>query len=566
MNPEGWLAARSGILSAWLAAFVCAGVVALAWVAHYAADEWTRASAELVEQRGLETADLVVTALARDMRAVQVSVLDGRDWNAETLRAPHLMNAAVQSAFARYPYPEVFFTWHQSAASPMFLSRNDRRPGWLPDDEEEITYPVEILSAPAAAQSLFSRLRADMSARQAYSLSDIVIGGTRYHVVARLHYDDSARDTPVGAFGFLVDLNWVRQHYFPEITRQLTRIAHASSGIDCTLVDGSGQIVVGPGPSRSPHAITRELPILFFDDAIITGGAPKDLAVQIWSVIVSSDRDPTLAIAAQGARRTLIIVAAGALALGLGLVVTARASRAAAAISAMRADFVSAVTHAFKTPVSVIRGVGETMIRGRVQTPDKLREYAALLVQEGYRLSRLVDNMLAYARITDGASVYQFEPHDVADIVDEVLKGFQRLMTESQFDMRVTVEPGLPRVRVDRTALILALDNLVDNAMRYSGPSRSLAIRVAREAAGVGLSVIDVGPGIAPEELAHVQRRFARGRAATGHGSGIGLAIAHRIAADHGGLLRLESVPGVGTTATLVVPLFMPPGGTAASR
>ena len=152
----------------------------------------------------------------------------------------------------------------------------------------------------------------------------------------------------------------------------------------------------------------RALPVLFFDDALITGGPPADLTVPAWSVTVSSDRDPTLLIATQGARRTLLIVTAGALALGLGLLVTARASRAAAAVSTMRSDFVSAVTHAFKTPVSVIRGVGETLIRGRVDTPDKHREYAALLVQEGYRLSRLVDNMLAYARITDSASVYQF--------------------------------------------------------------------------------------------------------------------------------------------------------------
>ena len=67
---------------------MCAGVVALAWLAYYAADEWTRASGDLVEQRALETADLVVTALARDMRAVQVSVLEGRDWD-ETRCANH---------------------------------------------------------------------------------------------------------------------------------------------------------------------------------------------------------------------------------------------------------------------------------------------------------------------------------------------------------------------------------------------------------------------------------------------------------------------------------------------
>jgi signal transduction histidine kinase len=554
MNPESWLATRSGVLSAWLAAFVCAGVLALAWVAHYAADEWTRASSQLVEQRALEAADLVVTALARDMRAAQVSLLDGRDWDSDSLRTPYLMNEAVQSALARYPYPAVFFAWHLEAPAPTFFARSDRRPTWLPDNEEEVTFPIEILSSPADADPLFARLRADMGARQEYSLFDIAIGGNRYQVVSRLHYEESSREPAVGAFGFLVDLDWVRVHYFPAITQQLTRIAHASEGIDCTLLDERGETVVGPAVASSPRAITRELPVLFFDDAIITGGAPNDLQVPTWSVLVSSDRDPTLALAARGARRTLIIVAAGALALGLGLVVTARASRAAAAISAMRSDFVAAVTHAFKTPVSVIRGVGETMLRGRVQTPDKQREYASLLVQEGYRLSRLVDNMLAYARITDGANVYQFETHDASGIVDEVLRAFQRLLSEGQFETTVDIDPALPPVRVDRTAFLLALDNLVDNAIRYSGSSRTLVVRAARERQGVAFSVIDQGPGIESEVLGHVQGRFTRGRT-SGHGSGIGLAIAHRIARDHGGSLRLESSPGVGTTATIIVPV-----------
>jgi two-component system phosphate regulon sensor histidine kinase PhoR len=556
MNPEGWLATRSGILSAWLAALVCAGVVGLAWLAYYAADEWTRASADLVEQRALETADLVVTALARDMRAVQVAVLEGRDWNEDTLREPHLMNESVQSALARYPYPAVFFTWHWSASQPTFFSRSDRQPEWLPDTGGAITYPVEILAAPPAANTLFQRLRDDVAARQAYSLADVVIGDIRYQMVARLHYDNSTRDTVLGAFGFLVDMNWVRTEYFPAITRQLTTLAHASEGIDCTLTDENGSIVVGPDSSRAQRTIVRALPVLFFDDALITGGPPSELVVPSWSVTVSSDRDPTLAIATQGARRTLLIVTAGALALGLGLLVTARASRAAAAVSTMRSDFVSAVTHAFKTPVAVIRGVGETMIRGRVDTPDKLREYASLLVQEGYRLSRLVDNMLAYARITDSASVYQFAAHRPADLVDEVLKPFHRLTAETRFTTHVEIDNPLPRVRADRTALLLALDNLVDNAIRYSGPSRSLTIRITHEAGMISFSVIDAGPGMPASAVSELQRRFTRGRAATGHGSGIGLAIAHRIAVDHGGHLSFVSAEGTGTTATLTIPVF----------
>jgi two-component system sensor histidine kinase SenX3 len=102
--------------------------------------------------------------------------------------------------------------------------------------------------------------------------------------------------------------------------------------------------------------------------------------------------------------------------------------------------------------------------------------------------------------------------------------------------------------------MILALDNLVDNAIRYSGDSRRLGITVRAVADKVEFSVIDHGPGIPAGDLAHVTRRFVRGRSTNAHGSGLGLSIASRIATDHGGRLRIESTVGTGTIATLEIP------------
>ena len=117
---------------------------------------------------------------------------------------------------------------------------------------------------------------------------------------------------------------------------------------------------------------------------------------------------------------------------------------------------------------------------------------------------------------------------------------------------------SLPKIGADRTALVLALDNLVDNAMRYAGESRSLTIRVRRNSHAVDFAVADRGRGIAPEDLARVQRRFSRGRSTTGHGSGLGLAIVSRIAKDHGGDFRIDSAVDAGTTATLTIPFATP--------
>ena len=202
---------------------------------------------------------------------------------------------------------------------------------------------------------------------------------------------------------------------------------------------------------------------------------PPDLPLRTWT-IRSAAADPTLALAARGARRTLVVIAAGAGALALGLFVTTRAARAVANVSEMRSDFVSTVTHELKTPVQVIRSIGETLARGRVEDGERLHEYAQLLVQEGHRLSRLIENLLAYSRVTDVAQLYSFEAQPPHAIVSEAIRGFQRLLKDGGFHLNVDVPDSLPLIKADKTSLVLALDNLIDNAMRYSGTSRELAI------------------------------------------------------------------------------------------
>jgi signal transduction histidine kinase len=292
----------------------------------------------------------------------------------------------------------------------------------------------------------------------------------------------------------------------------------------------------------------------FFDPTLAVLNPPLDLPLRQWTVHVAGTTDPTLALAARGARRTLVVIGAGAVALAIGLFVTGRAARAMAKVSELRSDFVSTVTHELKTPVQVIRSIGETLARGRVSDRQRLRQYAQLLVQEGQRLTRLIDNLLAYSRVTDVTQLYSFEPLRPADIVDEALRGFDLLMNEAGFQAHVDVSPALPAVRADRTSIVLALDNLIDNAMRYSGASRELEIRGRLLNGSVEIAVHDHGVGIDPAELEHVQRRFSRGRSASGQGSGLGLAIVNRIATDHGGLFRIESVKGAGTVAALALP------------
>ena len=171
--------------------------------------------------------------------------------------------------------------------------------------------------------------------------------------------------------------------------------------------------------------------------------------------------------------------------------------------------------------------------RARVTSPDALRDYAQLVVQESKRLTRLVDNLLAYARITDVTEAYTFTALDVGALLDEVRGRVPRGARRRRLRRRMWTSRRIRRpIRGDRTACLLLFDNLVDNAIRYS-PARALAPRSARAAdrGRVDIEVADRGMGIPADGTAprHAAGSSA-GRGAGSGGSGLGLAIASRIA------------------------------------
>jgi signal transduction histidine kinase len=215
---------------------------------------------------------------------------------------------------------------------------------------------------------------------------------------------------------------------------------------------------------------------------------------------------------------------------------------------------VATVTHELKTPIATIRAVSETLASGRVGGADAQREYARMAVHEAKRLTRLIDNLLAYSRVTDVTEVYSFEALSPNELVGAALREFSTQLAEGRFEFHIDVEPDLPLVRADRTAIGLALTNLVDNAMRYSGESRFLRLGSHRDGSRVTFAVEDKGVGIAAEDLPNVTRRFFRGRSAVAGGSGLGLAIAQRIVADHQGVLDVSSTLGSGTTVSFSLP------------
>ena len=545
-----WLADRATVLAMLLGC----GLLALAWFGYRATDEWQRSAALVVEHRGQQAADVLTRALMRDMQGAQTSILNSPEESGRSFAPPYEANDIVSVAFARYPYPEFFFGWDAVASQTVAFARTDRMPKWAPERARADVYPVDVLHDPPQLLTLRARIERDITARRRYSTFDWVLAGVPYQVVALISYDSPARERANRVFGVAVNLDWARDHYFAEIVQQVAQIAGTNGGVTFSVTDERGGPVGGKVNGDIPQpAAMRQFPVLFFDPAIVAVDTPADLTLRSWTIAASAAGDPTFVLAARGARRSLTVAGAGVALVALSLIATARAARASAALAAVRADFVATVTHELKTPLSTIRAVGETLVRGRVRTDHDLHRYAHLLVREERRLTRLVNNLLAYSRVTDVTEVYSFEAVEPAELIAEATQGFRRQLTDSEVRIETQV-PDLPAVRADRTAIVLALDNLIDNAIRYSGESKTVTVRAASEGDTIRFEVIDQGVGIPADDLPQVRRRFVRGRTARGPGNGLGLAIVSRIAADHAGALDIASEVGRGTRAALIIP------------
>ena len=539
-----------------LASAIALSGLALVLVGYRAVVEWQHAAGLVASRRATSAVELLVSTLAHDMRGAHTSVLVGaeREGLASGSRADLLH--PIAGAFTRYPYVEAFFSWQRgSDEDVVFYSRIDRRPSWLSGTATTTPYPVATGSDRLVGRLLLDRLASDMHQGRRFSAFASRINGVDYQVAAALSYADATRERPTSLIGYVVNLPWAREHYYGELTTQVAAIEGTDHSVRFGIIDDRGDAVGGTQTESTPGipVATRPFPLAFFDPSAVAVDPPADLGLVWWTAITTAKGDPTLAAAEQGARRTMAIAAVMSLTLAAAVIVAVRAGRANADLAIMRADFVSAVTHELKTPLANLRAINETLVSGRT-TPEMVREYARMGIGEATRLTRLVDNLLAYSRVTDVADVYSFEPVALADVVRCSLQEFAPTLARDAFDVTVDVAEDTPAVRADPKALGLLLNNLIDNAIRYSNDARHLAIGAHASAGTVTLEVSDHGVGIPDDEVDRVTRKFFRGRSSVSGGSGLGLAIVDRIVSDHGGTLQIRSREGQGTTVSVTMP------------
>lgn len=389
-----------------------------------------------------------------------------------------------------------------------------------------------------------------------FVLLETEIAGVPYQIVAHLLFDHARPPTLTGFAGFTISLNWVREAYFGPLLNQVASIGGQEDSLFLSVRDEAGSVVATSG-SNPTNAFTsdRTFPLLFLDPAVASRLQPTRPAVREWTVHVQPAGDRTVAAARTAASRAFLLMSLAALVCATALLLTIRAARASARLAAMQADFVSTVTHELKTPLASVRLVGDTLAKGRYSSNATVQEYALLLSQEAARLTHSIDNVLTYARYREPqGNALDVRQVDVGHLVDEALERVGPRLVADGFEVTVDVPRELPRIAVDRTAMLQVIENVVDNALKYSGDRRILKIIGRTRGRQVSIVFTDEGIGIPLEDLPRVFERFFRASNAKRSGSGLGLAIARRIIRHHGGDIAVRSTLGQGTEIDVMLP------------
>lgn len=343
------------------------------------------------------------------------------------------------------------------------------------------------------------------------------------------------RATPAARVEFVATPRYVARAWIAPLEPALAR-----EGVTLGLADAAGRWILPASREQVAHRVVR-----------------SSSETRLPWTLTAQSTDPLQRSADLAARRRILLSAlvVSLLLVLVGSYAVARAVNRELAVARMQSDFVSAVSHEFRTPLTSLRQVTELLSGGRVSSEERRAQYHDVLARETGRLHRLVENLLDFGRFEAGAHEFRFERVDPLEIVGPLVDEFRQEVAPNGFEV-VLQHERTGAVHADRQAMGLALRNLLDNAVKYSRDRRRIDVSVSRPNGRVALSVRDQGIGIPPDEQRTIFDRFTRGRGVRTSGipgTGIGLAMVQHIVREHGGEVRVASTVGAGSTFTILL-------------
>jgi signal transduction histidine kinase len=255
--------------------------------------------------------------------------------------------------------------------------------------------------------------------------------------------------------------------------------------------------------------------------------------------------------------------------LGLGIYLLLVGGITAILLSAMRSrrfaqrqiDFVSSVSHEFRTPLAVIYSAGENLADGVAKEDRQVARYGDLIKGEGKKLSTMVEQILEFAGANSGRQKYSFSTVDVGDVVDDALAQCQAMIESGGFMIETDLQKDLPAVSADKAALSSAVQNLIANSVKYSNGSAWIKVSATNGGERIKIAVEDKGIGISASELRQIFEPFYRAKEVVDaqiSGNGLGLNLVKKIVEAHGGKVLVESTRGAGSKFTIELPQDKP--------
>ena len=319
-------------------------------------------------------------------------------------------------------------------------------------------------------------------------------------------------------------------------------LASFPAASDAVLLTSSGRWIAGREESARARTVTA-------------GASETGLP---WTIAIAARNEAAQARELAG-RRRLIAAGVGAILMMLAgtSIVLWRVVQRDLAVARVQTDFVSTVSHEFRTPLASLRHITELLEEGDDIPVEKRRTFYEALGRNTERLHCLVESLLDFSRMEGGRKAYDLRPLDVGELAERAVAEFRRAAPQGVTIDLTSDLPAGTRLNGDAASLTNALWNLLDNAVKYSPEGRSIHVSVGPHAAGVCIAVRDTGIGIPRGEQRDIFGKFVRGaqaRALGIKGTGLGLALVTHIVRAHGGSIELESEEGVGSTFRVVFP------------
>ncbi len=281
-----------------------------------------------------------------------------------------------------------------------------------------------------------------------------------------------------------------------------------------------------------------------------------------WTLAVQHS-DGSLEQFISNTRRKNLVVSFGILtllAISVGLILIT--SQRAKAIAQRQLNFVSSVSHEFRTPLSVIYSAGENLSDGLIEEKEKIADYGTLIKREGGKLSGMVEQILEYAGAKSGKRKYDFREIDIEKVIVNALMECGPIADELGTRIQNEIHQGLRRVDGDQSALTRAIRNLIENSLKYGNGNSWLRISAKNAQKGVRISIEDNGIGIPVRDIKHIFDPFYRAENVVDNqisGNGLGLSLVKQVIDAHGGKISVDSELGKGSRFTIELPYALSP-------